>query len=165
MIGQFKKAYLHRLIKILHFLTHAEIQKCLTKYFNFFNNKPPASWVAHITRDFLTCHSYSTLFYSIFITLLRNERFLNQCYRVSPISVFPTLSVILTLLDIRVIKKKSYQQFILFYPFLAGLLDPHPGWGYFAFATVNKVEVFSRIHFQELDGANGMCNIWNAPLR
>ena len=31
----------------------------LLKYFSIFNNKQPASWVAHITRDFLTCYSYS----------------------------------------------------------------------------------------------------------
>ena len=30
-----------------------------SKYFSFFNNKPPASWVTHITRDFLTCYSCS----------------------------------------------------------------------------------------------------------
>ena len=30
MVGQFKKAYLHRSIKILHFLTPARIQKCFT---------------------------------------------------------------------------------------------------------------------------------------
>ena len=30
MVGQFKKAYLHRPIKILHFLIPARIQKCLT---------------------------------------------------------------------------------------------------------------------------------------
>ena len=29
------------------------------KYFSIFNNKPPASLVAYITRDFLTCHSCS----------------------------------------------------------------------------------------------------------
>ena len=29
------------------------------KYFSIFNNKPPASWVAHITRNFLSCYSYS----------------------------------------------------------------------------------------------------------
>ena len=28
MVGQFKKAYLHRTIKILQFLTPAKIQKC-----------------------------------------------------------------------------------------------------------------------------------------
>ena len=44
MVGQFKKAYLHRPIKILHFLTPARIQKRLTsKHFSFFNNKPPAT--------------------------------------------------------------------------------------------------------------------------
>ena len=30
MVGQFEKAFLHRPIKILHFLTPARIQKCLT---------------------------------------------------------------------------------------------------------------------------------------
>ena len=32
-----------------------------SKYFSFFNNTPPACWVAHITRDFLTCYSCSRL--------------------------------------------------------------------------------------------------------
>ena len=36
-----------------------------SKYFSLFNNKPPASWVAHITRDFLAC--YSCLNYSSMI--------------------------------------------------------------------------------------------------
>ena len=47
MVGQFKKAYLHRPIKILHFLTPARIKKktfnITSEYFTFFNNKPPAS--------------------------------------------------------------------------------------------------------------------------
>ena len=30
MVGQFKKAYLHRPVQILYFLTPARIQKCLT---------------------------------------------------------------------------------------------------------------------------------------
>ena len=30
-----------------------------SKYFSFFNNKPPASWMAHIIKDFLTCYSCS----------------------------------------------------------------------------------------------------------
>ena len=52
MVGQFKKAYLPRPIKILHFLTPARIQKRITsKYFSLFNNKPPAGWVTHITSD------------------------------------------------------------------------------------------------------------------
>ena len=58
MVGQLKKAYLHSPIEIiLYFLLPATIQKC-SKYFSFFNNKPTASWVAHI-RDFLTCYSFS----------------------------------------------------------------------------------------------------------
>ena len=41
-----------------------------SKYFSFFNNKPPASWIAHITRDFLTCYScwyYSSMMWYVFI--------------------------------------------------------------------------------------------------
>ena len=34
LVGQFKKAYLHRPINILHFLTPARIQKCLTELLN-----------------------------------------------------------------------------------------------------------------------------------
>ena len=30
-----------------------------SNYFNIFNNKPPSTWVVHITRDFLTCYSCS----------------------------------------------------------------------------------------------------------
>ena len=37
-----------------------------SKFFSFFNNKPPASWFAHITRDFLTCYSCSYYGSSIF---------------------------------------------------------------------------------------------------
>ena len=61
MAEQFKKAYLYRSIKILHFLTLARIQKfkITSKYLSVFNNTPPASWVAHTTRDFLTCYSWS----------------------------------------------------------------------------------------------------------
>ena len=61
MIGWFMRTYLHQLVKILH--SREKIQKCLTnitsKYFSILNNDPPPSWVAHITRDFLTCYSFS----------------------------------------------------------------------------------------------------------
>ena len=57
MVGQFKKADLHRQIKILQFLTPAGIQKFLTE---LFINKPTA-------RDFLTC--YSCLYYSFMVAV------------------------------------------------------------------------------------------------
>ena len=41
-------------------------------YFSMFNNKPPASWVAHITRDFLTCYSCS--YYSSMFTVTYSDR-------------------------------------------------------------------------------------------
>ena len=34
MVGQFKNAYLHRPVKILHFLTPAEIKQCLAQLQN-----------------------------------------------------------------------------------------------------------------------------------
>ena len=64
------KKNLNRPIKILHSLTPARIQKCyfqniISKCFSFFNNKPPASCVAHTATDFLTfysCSYYSSIF-------------------------------------------------------------------------------------------------------
>ena len=38
---------------------NSKMSNITSKYFSFFNT---ASWVAHITRDFLTC--YSCLYYS-----------------------------------------------------------------------------------------------------
>ena len=37
----------------LSFLNRGSHLNITSKYFSFFNNKPLASWVAHITRDFL----------------------------------------------------------------------------------------------------------------
>ena len=42
-----------------HTRENSKMFNITSKYFSFFNNKPPASWVAHITRDFLTCYSSS----------------------------------------------------------------------------------------------------------
>ena len=33
------------------------------KYFSFFNNKPPARWVEHITRNFFSCSYYNSMIY------------------------------------------------------------------------------------------------------
>ena len=49
------------------------------KYFIFFDNKPPASRVAHITRDFLTCYSYShygSMINKMILTINNNTNFL-----------------------------------------------------------------------------------------
>ena len=45
-----------------HTCENSKMFTITSKYFIFFNNKPPASWVAYITRDFLT--SYSRSYYS-----------------------------------------------------------------------------------------------------
>ena len=45
-----------------------------SKYFKFFNNKPTASWVAHMTRHFLTCYSclyYSSMHVEIYANIFR----------------------------------------------------------------------------------------------
>ena len=46
-----------------------------SKYFSFFNKKPPASWVAHMARDFLTfysCSYYSSMDTDIFLWILQS---------------------------------------------------------------------------------------------
>ena len=78
-----------------------------SKYFSIVNNKPPPRWVAHITRDFLTC--YSCLYYNsmlatnvyllMFLALILNISIvsfpsnlselnvLGTCYKVIPIDI------------------------------------------------------------------------------
>ena len=54
------KSSLLRPNKILHFLTASKTWN----YLSFFNNTPPASWVLHITRNFLIyylCSYYSSM--------------------------------------------------------------------------------------------------------
>ena len=51
------------------------------KYLNSFNNKPPGSWVAHITRDFVTC--YYCPYYSsmVSVTIWGNSvKFINKWF-------------------------------------------------------------------------------------
>ena len=42
-----------------HTSENSKMFNITSKYFSFFNNKPTARWVAHITKDFLTCYSRS----------------------------------------------------------------------------------------------------------
>ena len=51
---------------------NSKIFNITSKYFRFFHNKPHASWVAHITRDFLTC--YSCLYYSFVLWQTKLKR-------------------------------------------------------------------------------------------
>ena len=81
-----KKFYFDRPIKILHFLTPTRIQKMFnitTKHLSFFNNKPPASWVMHIGRDFLTCYSCSYYSSMIMSTFLRQYLNISGVFSVS----------------------------------------------------------------------------------
>ena len=50
-----------------HTRENSKMFSITSKYFSFFNNKPPANWIAHITRDFLTYYSCS--YYSFMIIL------------------------------------------------------------------------------------------------
>ena len=52
------KTYLHKPIKTFTW-ENSKMFSITSKYFSIFNNKPPASSVADITRDFLTCYSCS----------------------------------------------------------------------------------------------------------
>ena len=69
VIRWFIKTYLDKPIQILQFVSCGKIPKFLksleTKYFRILDNKPPGSWVAHITRDFITC--YSSSYYSFML--------------------------------------------------------------------------------------------------
>ena len=46
------------------------------RYSSFFNNKTPVSWVTHITKDFLTCYSFS--YYS---SMLLHKQLYKSCKR------------------------------------------------------------------------------------
>ena len=73
------KTYLHKPIKVLQLGKYTwENSKALnttSKYFSIFNKKPPASWVAHVTRNFLTSYSYS--YYSSWLNWLVCDVFLH----------------------------------------------------------------------------------------
>ena len=55
---------------------NSKIYNITSKYFSFFNNKPPGCWVVHITRDFLTCYSCS--YYSSMVK--RNKNLVKQFF-------------------------------------------------------------------------------------
>ena len=57
MVGQFKKAYLHRPIKILHFLSPVRIQKCLTQLQNILT----FLIINHLQENFLEVFSVCTI--------------------------------------------------------------------------------------------------------
>ena len=42
-----------------------------SKYFSFFNNKPPVGWAVHIARGFLTCYSCSYDSSMVWLTSLK----------------------------------------------------------------------------------------------
>ena len=61
-----------------------KIFNIISKYFSFFNNKPPTSWVPHITRDFLTCYSCSYYSSMLKVNNFKTERYsrksiVNKC--------------------------------------------------------------------------------------
>ena len=68
-----------------------------SKYFSFFNNKPPASWAAHIIRDFLTCYSCS--YYS----------FMHQYNSTVIISKIFIISIIFGMKESKCKRKKNYR--------------------------------------------------------
>ena len=50
------------------------------KYFNISNNNPPATWLAYIKKDFLTC--YSCLYHSSMITVAKFSRFVRRIWHI-----------------------------------------------------------------------------------
>ena len=63
----------HKRILIIQYSTisftweNSKMFNITLKYFSIFNNKPPASWIADITTDFLACYFYS--YYSSFLLI------------------------------------------------------------------------------------------------
>ena len=55
-------AYANQDFTFFHTRENSNMFSITSKYFSLFDNKPPASWVAHITRDFFT--RYSCSYYS-----------------------------------------------------------------------------------------------------
>ena len=72
MVGQFKKrlfALANQDSIFSHTQENSKMLNITSKYSRFFNNKPPASWVAHITRDFLTCCGLNGYVYTLKIVV------------------------------------------------------------------------------------------------
>ena len=74
MDDSWKHIYINRswLYNFSH-VANSKMFNITSKYFTILNNKPTASWVAHITRDFLACYScsyYSSMIYPNFQTLI-----------------------------------------------------------------------------------------------
>ena len=57
---------------------NSKLFQVTSKYFSIFINKPPASWAAHITRNFVTC--YFCLYKSSTSTISTLVRELSSCY-------------------------------------------------------------------------------------
>ena len=66
-LGNSKKLICIDQSRFSHTHENSKIFNITSKYFSFFNNKPPASWVAHIATYFLTC--YSSSYYSSIVVL------------------------------------------------------------------------------------------------
>ena len=110
------------------------------KYFSFFNNKPPASWVTHIKRDFLTC--YFCLYYSSMVEQIKDKKVCHFLDQRSAISYARTQKQLPPhLLSCTVWKKKflvkcKSEQFYLFFLLLVLSL-------LFFFFNILKVNFFT----------------------
>ena len=56
-----------------HTRENSKMFNITSEYFSFFNIAPPANWVAHITRDFLTCYSCSYYSYLVKISFSKMQ--------------------------------------------------------------------------------------------
>ena len=105
---------------ICHTRENSKMFNITSKYFSFFNNKPPASWVAQITRDFLICYScsyYSSMIVLIFRNLpssVEHLRIAAELSKVSPLNIIilPRRRFIMIKVDSR--KKINKDRFWLF---------------------------------------------------
>ena len=74
-----------------HTRNNSKMFNITPKHFSFFNNKPSASLVTHITRHSLTCYScsyYSSMLKLSFQSIVIPSSFLQQLLLASTLSIF-----------------------------------------------------------------------------
>ena len=80
-----------------HTRENSKMFNITSKYFTFFNNKPPTSWVTHITRGFLTCYSCS--YYSSMLWGISHDLFLLKMVPIQRCILKPVMELFAKLIN------------------------------------------------------------------
>ena len=90
-----------------HACENSKMFSITSKYFSFFNNKHPVSWVARITRDSLTCY-----FYSYYISMLLHASIINIIAKWF-ITIAATATTFFIPISVFVVRIRALMQFML----------------------------------------------------